>query len=141
MIDKIIKNFQEASEVIKEKASNLGQEAKEKSSKLMDDWLGVFPELVSYGFEMTSFSVGFAISPSIDVELKGDPEQFSIERLEELIAQNEGEKTLNYVLASIRSARNLHARMDTDLKSPLILKIKVKITPEIKVYFGTPMIP
>lgn len=141
MIDKIIKNFQEASEVIKEKASNFGQEAKEKTSKMMDDWLGVFPELVSYGFEMTSFAVGFAISPSIDVELKANPEQFTKERLDELIAKNEGEKTLNSVLASIRSSRNLYERMDVEMTAPLILKIKVKITPEIKVYFGTPLIP
>ncbi len=141
MIDKIIKNFQEASEIIKEKASNMGQEAKEKTSQLVDEWLGVFPELISYGFEMTSFAVGFAISPSIDVELTAHPDQFERERLDQLIQDNEGKKTLTSVLSSIRSARSFYDRMEIEIKEPVILKIRVKITPEIKVYFGKPLVP
>lgn len=140
MIDKIIKNFQEASEVIKEKASALSQDAKDKTSKLMDEWLGVFPELISYGFKMTSFGVGFAISPSIDVELTGETAEFTVERLSKLIEQNQGKKTLTSVLSSIKSTLALYDRMDLPLKTPIILKIKVKITPEIKVYLGTPLL-
>ena len=141
MIDKIIKNFQEASEVIREKASALGQDAKDKTSKLLDEWLGVFPDLLAMGFEMTSFSVGYAISPSINVELKANPEDFSIEQLSELIEQHREKRTLTSVLSSIKSARALYERMDMEIRSPLIVKVKVKITPEIVVYFGQPMIP
>ncbi len=140
MIDKIMRGLQEASEVFREQTSNLGEGAKNRTEKLIEEWLQVFPKLEIYGLEITSFSLGVAISPSIEVELVGKHEQFTRERLDEIIKANRKNAILLSVFNTIKTAYSFHRKTYATLREPLIVKIKVKLSPEIKVFIGEPLI-
>lgn len=140
MIDKIMRGLQEATEVFREQTSNLGEGAKARTEKLIEDWLQVFPKLEIYGLEITSFALGVAISPSIEVELVGKHEQFTKERLQEIIDANRKNAIMLSVFNTIKTAYTFHRKTYATLREPLIVKIKVKLSPEIKVFIGEPII-
>ncbi len=140
MIDKLKKALQEATDLIKEQASNLGEGAKERSYQLIEEWLKVFPKLEIYGLEITSFALSVALSPALEVELKGDHKDFSMERLNEIIAENRGSTAFISVFNTIRMTYTLHRKVYATLTEPLIVKIKIRLSPEIKVYIGKPLI-
>ncbi|WP_020539454.1 hypothetical protein [Lewinella cohaerens] len=140
MIDKIVKTLQDASGTIREQANNLGTGAKEKTYSLIEDWLQVFPQLEIYGLKVESFALGVALSPSLEVDLKGAHADFSTERLEELLAKEGNSAALRTVLSTIKTTYSLHRRIYADIQEPLIVKIRVKISPEVKVFIGEPLI-
>ncbi|MCB9264710.1 MAG: hypothetical protein H6558_06785 [Lewinellaceae bacterium] len=140
MIDKFKKAIQDASETLREQAANLGEGAKEKTYQLIEEWLQVFPKLEIYGLEMTSFSLAVALSPALEVELKGAHEKFPKERLDEIIQENRRNAALVSVFTTIRTTYNLHRRTYANLNDPLIVKIRIRLSPEIKVYIGKPVI-
>jgi hypothetical protein len=140
MIDKIKRAFLEAGDVLREQASQFGEGAKEKSYELIEEWLTVFPKLEIYGLEITSFALGVGLNPSLEVEFKGKHEDFSKERLREILAENKGKAAITSVFTTIRTAYNMHRRIYASLKDPLIVKIKIKLSPEIKVFIGEPII-
>jgi hypothetical protein len=140
MIDKIKKTLQDAGDVLKEQASNLGENAREKSYQLIEDWLQVFPKLEIYGLEITSFSLGVAISPSLEVELKGSHKDFTKERIQKILNENKNNPMMGSVMNTIKTTYSLHRRIYATLKDPLIVKVKIRISPEIKVFLGEPII-
>ncbi len=140
MIDKLKKTFQEASELLKQQASALGEGAKEKSYQLIEEWLQIFPRLEVYGLEMTSFALSVAISPALEVEFKGRHEDFPADRINEILTENRRSPALLSVFNTIKTTYGLHRRVYGSLNDPLIVKIKIKISPEIKVYLGQPLI-
>ncbi len=140
MIDKVKRAFQEASDFLRDQAQSLKEGTRDKSFQIIEDWLQVFPKLEIYGLEMTSFAMSFALSPGLEVELKGKHEDFTQERLKTLIAENARHPATLSVLTTIRTAYNLHRRTYANLNDPLIVKVKVRISPEIKVYIGQPLI-
>ena len=149
MIDKIKESLFQASEIIREQAgsfgetikeqsSNLGDAAKNKSIQLMDDWLNVFRRLEEYGFKITSFGLGIALSPSLEVELEGPSEKFTLERIKELIEENKESTSMTSVLKTIKTTYELHGRISSQEYDMILLRVMVKITPEIKVVLGEP---
>ena len=140
MIDKIVKTLQDAGETIREQAGNLGSGAKEKTYSLIDDWLKVFPQLEIYGLKVESFALGVAISPSLEVDLKGSHKDFTAERIDEILASPDSTGALRTVMSTIKTTYNLHRRIYADLQEPLIVKIRVRISPEVKVFIGEPLI-
>lgn len=121
-------------------AGSVGDGAKEKTLNLMEDWLEIFPQLAEYGLEITSFSMGLAISPSLKVELLGTHENWSDEAIAQRLANHKGETAITMVLSTIRTAYRLQRQTKAPLKDPLILKISVKITPEVRVVLGLPLV-
>lgn len=140
MIDKIVKTLQDAGDSLREQASNIGTGAKEKTYTMIEDWLKVFPQLEIYGLKVESFALGVALSPSLEVDLKGAHADFSEKRLEELLAKEENSTALRTVLSTIKTTYSLHRRIYADLQEPLIVKIRVRISPEVKVFIGEPLI-
>lgn len=140
MIDKIVKTLQDASDTLLEQAGNIGTGAKEKTYAMIEDWLKVFPQLEIYGLKVESFALGVALSPSLEVDLKGTHADFKMERLEELLAKEENSTALRTVLSTIKTTYSLHRRIYADIKEPLIVKIRVRISPEVKVFIGEPLI-
>lgn len=138
MIDKIKKALQEATDLIKEQASSLGEGAKEKSYQIIDEWLSIFPKLEIAGLEITSFALGVAISPSLDVELKGKHADFTPERLQKLIAEHKGNTAITSVFSTIKTTYELHRKIYATLYEPLIVRIRIRLSPEIKVILGRP---
>ncbi|MCB0546587.1 MAG: hypothetical protein KDD19_03310 [Phaeodactylibacter sp.] len=140
MIDKFKRAIQDASEVLREQAANLGEGAKEKTYQLIEEWLQVFPKLEIYGLEITSFSLAVALSPALEVELKGSHEKFSKERLDEIVHEVRKSPALSSVFTTIRTTYSLHRRTYASLSDPLIVRIRIRLSPEIKVYIGKPVI-
>ncbi|HKK75236.1 MAG TPA: hypothetical protein VJ953_09200 [Saprospiraceae bacterium] len=140
MIDKVQKALQEASLYLKEQAGSFSGTARDKAYQLIDDWLAVFPKLENYGLRMNSCALSAAISPALEVEMLGDHQQFPPERLDEIIQEIKTDTALLSVFKTIRTTYNIHRKINPILNEPLIVKIKVRLSPEIKVYVGEPLI-
>jgi len=138
MIDKIKNSLQLASGIIKEQAATLGDAAKDRGYRLIEDWITVLPKFEEMGFDITSFAVGISISPILEVEMTAAHEQFPLDRVEAILKENEISTPISLVFNTIKTTYNLHKRADCSLKEPLIVKIKVKLPPEIKVFLGMP---
>ncbi|MFT4761357.1 MAG: hypothetical protein ACI9XO_003366 [Paraglaciecola sp.] len=138
MIDKIKNSLQLASGMIKEQAATLSDSAKERGYRLIEDWITVLPKFEEMGFEITSFAVGISISPILEVEMTAEHEQFPVNRIEEILEDNKISTPISLVFNTIKTTYNLHARAECSIKEPLIVKIRVKMPPEIKVFLGMP---
>lgn len=140
MFDRLNKAFQDATEAIREQTANLGADAKEKTYEIIEEWLKIFPKLEIYGLRVHSFALGVALSPSLEVEMVGEHASFTPERLQQILAENKSSAALVTVFTTIKTAYTFHRRIYADLREPLIVKIKVKLTPEVKVFIGEPII-
>ncbi len=140
MLDKLKQVMHEATDLVKEQSSKIGSGAREKTMEIIEDWLKIFPKLQAYGLEIKSFSLGVAISPSLEVDMLGQHTDFSEERIEEILKENPTNTALRTVLTTIRTTYKLHQRTDAALIDPLIVKIRVRISPEVKVFIGEPLI-
>ncbi|MTB50245.1 hypothetical protein [Lewinella sp. W8] len=121
-------------------AGSVGEGAREKSLQVIEDWLQIFPQLQEYGLEVTSFAMGLAISPSINVELVGRHEDWTDEAIAERLQAHKGETAITMVFTTIRTAYRLHRQTKAPLRDPLILKIIVRISPEVRVVLGEPVL-
>lgn len=140
MIDKIKKALQEAGDAIKEQTSQISEGAKEKTYQLIEEWLKIFPKLEIYGLQITSFGLHVAISPALEVELVGEHKKFTTERIQQILAENKDSAALTSVFTTIKTAYSLHRKTYADLRDPLIVKIRVRISPEINVIIGEPLV-
>ena len=119
--------------------NGLKDSAKEKGQAFIDEWLKVLPQLEEMGFEITSFGVAMALSPALEVEMKGKSDDFTDERVAELMEANESNNYVSLVLKSIRTTRSMHRKVhNNEPTADIFLKITVKVPPEIRVYFGKP---
>ncbi len=139
MIDKIIKTIQDTGQSLIEQTSQLGNGAKEKTFAMIEDWLKIFPQLEAYGLEVESFSLGVAISPSVEVDLKGKHEDFTEEKLR-IMLENADDRALRTVISTINTTYSLHRKITDKLKEPLIVQVRVSISPEVRVFIGEPLI-
>lgn len=137
MIDQLWQSVQQAAQGL---AGTVGEGAKVKTNQLIEDWLKIFPRLEIYGLEITSFSLGLAISPSLEVELVGNHEDWTMDRLDSLLAENKGNPAMSMVLTTIKSAYRLHAKSLATLRPPLILKVSIRLSPEVRVVLGQPVL-
>lgn len=140
MLDKIMRALQDATDAIKAQAANLGEGAKEKSEQLIDDWLQIFPKLQKYGLQINSFALQIALSPSLEAEFLGHHHEFAPERLDEILVDCKGNTALVSVFTAIKTTYVLHQKTRLSAIEPLIVRLRIKITPEIKVYIGKPLL-
>lgn len=127
------------SDAIKEQAGNVTDAIKEKTFLLIEDWLTIFPNLESHGLKIMSFGLSVGINPSLNVELQGKANIFTTEILENLIIENKGNQPLTTVFKAIKMTYEWHKKTGTKGRFDIILlQLSVKITPEVKVYLGTP---
>lgn len=133
MLDSLLNSLSKVS-------SSIGEGTKEKTLTIIEDWLEIFPQLAEYGLEITSFSMGLAISPSLNVELLGEHGNWSDEAIAERLANHKGEHAITTVLSAVRTAYRLQRKTKAPLRDPLILKIIVKISPEVRVVLGQPVL-
>ncbi|MEM1327383.1 MAG: hypothetical protein AAGI23_15575 [Bacteroidota bacterium] len=140
MIDQFKQMMQDASDVVRQQVQNVGNNAKEKAYDLIEEWLKILPILEAERLDMNSFSLSVAINPALEVELVGKNEDFTIERLDRLRQKYKGKLPLQAVFSTIRTTYIMHSKINAPLKNPLIVKIKVRLTPEINVFIGEPLI-
>ena len=140
MIDKIVKALQDASEQLRAQTAGFGESAKERTYEIIEEWLKIFPKLEIYGLRITSSQLGVAISPSLEVELVGKHADFSQERLQQILDENKGSAAMTTVFTTIKTAYSFHRRMYADLREPLVVKIRIRLSPEIQVIIGDPLV-
>lgn len=136
MIDKFKKSFQQASDFIKDQANNISDTAKEKTFQLIDDWMEVFPALEEHGWETTSFGLNLALSPSLEVEMRGNREDFQLSKINQLVEQTKNQTILNSIFKSVQTTLQMHKKITTNDYQYIFLLINVKIPPEVKVVLG-----
>jgi hypothetical protein len=137
MLDDIIDGARKA---VAGLASTVGEGTREKTNQIIEDWLEIFPTLANYGLDITSFSMALALNPSLNVELLGRHIDWSDERIVELMARHKGETAIITVFTAIRTAYRLQRQTKATLKDPLILKIIIRLTPEVRVVLGQPVL-
>lgn len=135
MIDQIWNSIQQAAAGL---AGTVGENTKGKTNQLIEDWLTIFPQLEIYGLAINSFSLSLAISPSLEAELIGSHEDWSFERIEELLAKHRGQAAITMVFTAIRTAYRLHQKTLATRRDPLIVKIAIRLSPEVRVVIGEP---
>lgn len=139
MKDKIQRTFTSITEAISDTLDSLKESAKEKGQMFIDDWLQVFPELEAMGLQITSFGVVLALGPSLEVEMTGPSSAFSDERIEALLKEHELNQYVTLVLKTIRTTRQMHKKLGKgEIYDDLLVKVRVKVPPEVRVYFGPP---
>lgn len=140
MLDQLMRTLQEVTENLRKQAGNISTGAKEKTFEVIEDWLQIFPDLERYGLKVYSFGLGVALSPSLEVEMVGRHEDFTPERLQQLLDENKGNTALRTVLSTIKTTYNLHRRVKAELRDQLIVKVRIRLAPEVKVFIGEPII-
>lgn len=141
MKDEIQKAISQLSATVKETLTDLGDSAKEKAGAIIESWLDVFPELEKMGLQINSFGVTLAISPSLEVELSGPAGLFDQGKLDEYRQQYEKSMQISMVLRAIKTTKKMYHKLGKKETDEIYLKIKVKVPPEVGVFFGRPAIP
>jgi len=151
MLKNILKTLQETGDIVVEKASELNDTAKEKFQEakeqtrdkvlsIIEEWVELLPKLMALGFEMTSFGISMSLSPCMLAELKGKTDDFSEERIKELLEIHKEDKSLKLFLNVIKTTFVLHKKTNAGMKDDLIVRVEVKLSPEIKVFIGQPQL-
>jgi hypothetical protein len=140
MLKNIIKTLQDTGDLVKEKAGELNESAKEKIMSGIEDWIEILPKIKALGFETTAFGISMSISPCLNVELKGKTADFTEEKIKEYLEMFKTDKTLKLFLSVLKTTIVLHKKSKAELKEDIFVRIDVKLSPEIKVYIGQPCI-
>ncbi|MBK6363680.1 MAG: hypothetical protein IPL63_16100 [Saprospiraceae bacterium] len=140
MLKNILKTLQDTGDLVKEKATELNESAKEKIMSGIEEWVEILPKLKTIGLEMTAFGISMSLSPCLNAELRGKAEDFTEEKLKELLELHKGDKLIKLFLNVIKTTVILHARSKADIREDIFVRLDVKLSPEIKVYIGQPHI-
>jgi 16S rRNA C967 or C1407 C5-methylase (RsmB/RsmF family) len=140
MVDKILNLLDEARNKLKHEAENISSNARNHYDKVLDDWIKIIPQIEQSGLTLYSFSFGASLNPSIDAEFKGKCIDFPIEKWEEFISLNEKNKSLTLVFNTIKSTFKMYQKLKTELPEEFYLRIRIRLSPEIRVFLGEPPI-
>jgi hypothetical protein len=138
MLKNLFSTLQEAGTIVMDKAGEINDAAKEKIMSTIDEWVEILPKIQALGFDMTSFGISMSISPVLMTELKGKSADFAPERLTELMTEYKDVKSIKLFLNVIKTTLALHQKTKAPLNEILIVRIEVKLSPEIKVFLGKP---
>jgi hypothetical protein len=123
-------------ESAKTAATGASQAALDTTIQAIEKWLEEFPKIEGYGLQISNFSFIMRISPSLEIEMKGNHEDFPISRLDEIIAQNKKTSLVGMVFTAIRTAYRLHSKIASKPDDLLLVKLRLSISPEISVFIG-----
>lgn len=141
MIDRIFQAIQDASNLVKDQANNLGEGAKEKVYQLIDEWLNNFPKLNALGLKTQTFALTLGFNPALEAELSGQHSDFTPEKLQNILAEVRDNPVLNTVFSSIKTTYTLHRKIEAPLNGQLVVRLRIKITPDVKVIIGSGWTP
>ncbi len=127
-------------DTIREQADHLNEAAKEKINHIIEDWLAVFPKLGEHDLRVSSFGYCMGLSPSLDVELLGDAAMFDRERIQKILDEHKDERLMSFVFKAIRTAYDMHSKVGQAPFDIILVRLSIKIVPEIKVYLGQPLL-
>ena len=128
-------------DAVKEQATNLSDSVKEKAYALIEDWLKIFPSLENYGLFVTSFGINMSISPTLEVELRGEAEDFTVARLDQILEEVKDNTPMRTLFRTVRLTYDWHSRTSSEQHfDKIYLKVVVGISPQVMVYLGEPIL-
>ncbi len=131
---------QSAGSNIREKAAAAGQAALDNTVQAIEKWLEEFPKIESYGLQVTAFSFTMGLAPSLEVELTGSHADFPPEKLTDILAENKPGSLTGMIFNAVKTAYRLHKKVAQTPEEPLIVKIRLSLSPEISVFVGRPKV-
>ena len=140
MVDKILNLLDDAKNNIKNQAENISASAKNQYEKMVEDWIKIIPQIEESGLQLYSFSFSASLNPSIDAEFRGKCVDFPLEKWEELISLNEKNKSLALVYNTLKSTIKMYQKIKPEMPEDFYLRLRIKLSPEIRVYIGEPPI-
>ncbi|MEY3367340.1 MAG: hypothetical protein RI973_495 [Bacteroidota bacterium] len=138
--DKIIETISTAGEALKGQASQLGDVAREKGFQIIEGWVLALPKMEAYGFKTTYFSANLSSNPTLELELRASSDTFPLGRLDAILDENRERTPVNLVFTAVKTTLLLQQKARIGKLDPLVVKIRIKLAPEIKVSFGTPSV-
>ena len=136
----LIESAKNTGAMFQDKFTEVGQVALDNTVQAIEKWLEEFPKIESYGLKVANFSFVMRISPSLEVEMRGTNADFPPERIAEILAENKSTSLTGMIFSAIKTTYRLHAKISPTPVDPLIVKIKLSISPEISVFIGTPRV-
>ena len=125
---------------IREKAVAAGQAAMDSTVQAIEKWLEEFPKIESHGLQVSNFAFVMGLTPSLEVEMTGSHFSFPPEKLAEILAENKSSSLTGMVFNAVKTAYRLHGKVAKTQEEPLIVKIRLSLSPEISVFIGRPNI-
>lgn len=138
MLEKLFEALSAATSVIRDSAASVGQSARDKTQEVIEDWLKVLPRLEAYGFRTAQFTLSVSINPMLDAELRAPHEAFPPERIEQYLEETRQHAALQLVFSTVKSAYGLYRKAELPLRGELTLRLRIRISPEIRVTIGAP---
>ncbi|MBI5917110.1 MAG: hypothetical protein HY842_17200 [Bacteroidetes bacterium] len=127
-------------EAAKEQVVSMGEAVKEKGYQIIEHWVSTLPKLEAYGFKTTYFSLSASLNPTLEIELQSAHDAFPLGRVEAILAENGGGTPIHFVFTTIKTTLQLHQKARIEPMNPLTVKIRVRLSPEIRVSFGNPIL-
>ena len=140
MFEKIRQGINLAGDTLKEQAVSIGEAAREKTAKVIDSWISTLPKLEAYGFKTTYFAVSLSLNPTLEIELQSTCAAFPLGRVEAILAENAGNSPINMVFTTLKTTLSFHQKARIEAIDPLTVKIKVRLSPEVRVSLGNPIL-
>lgn len=121
-----------------EKITNALSIAKEKVTgktfSVVDNWLQIFPDLEDYGFTIKSFGVTMSISPVLDVQMSGKADEFTEERLEQILDEVKGNRALSTIFRTVLMTYDWRERAGIQSTAQtLFIKLAIGVSPQVMV--------
>ncbi len=137
----IFESAQQAGNILKEKTAGLSQAALDHTIAAIEKWLEEFPKIEGYELKISNFGFIMGLSPALEVEMRGSHGSFPPEKLAEILAAHKSSSLTWMVFSAIKTTYRLHGKIAQTLEEPLIVKIRLSISPEISVFVGRPFVP
>lgn len=125
---------------MKDQLTGLSESAKEKTYAVIEDWMKIFPDLQEYGLVITSFGMELSLNPALEVELKGKVSDFTDEKIEKILEENKGNRSLTSVISTIKTTLGLYKKAGDLPAKPLFVKLNIGVPPRVQVFLGAPKI-
>lgn len=139
-LNSLLESAKNTGAVLREKAVAAGQAAMDSTVQAIEKWLEEFPKIESHGLQVSNFAFSMGLAPSLEVEMTGSHFSFSAEKLSEILSENKSGSLTWMVFNAVKTAYRLHRKIAKTREEPLIVKIRLSLSPEISVFVGQPNI-
>jgi len=137
-LNALFETAKQTGEFLKEKAGTAGQAAADSIVSAIEKWLEEFPKIESYGLEIRTFGFTMGLSPALEVEMVGNHATFTPEHLAKILSENKSGSLTGMIFSAVKTTYKLHGKIAKTPDDPLIIRIKLALSPEIAVFIGRP---
>ncbi len=101
---------------------------------------GRIPEDRILRFAGNSLFIHHGACSFLEVELTGSHTDFPLEKLADILAENKSGSLTGMMFNAVKTAYRLHKKVAQTPEEPLIVKIRLSLSPEISVFVGRPKV-